>query len=164
MKPIAWITFLLMIAGCAAAKTDSTKQSRDRPQVTIPNGSSPPAMEGANGNEIEVRRVFNHGNGALWVSLPADGTLKCDVERDGTLRIKFPWWRGVPGRLTVEGRRLDAPAAPMRSDIGTVAQIGELGVNPGILFFASEGEWEITGRVGDKSLTFVVRVVKASSA
>jgi hypothetical protein len=145
----------LCVAGCTASG----------PKVTLANGRSPASDHAppASMNDSDaLRRSFNHGNGALWVMLPPDGIIRADVQKDGWLRMKFPWWRGVAGELTVEGRRLDAPAPPMRSDVGTVAQIGETGVNPAILIFPSEGYWEVTGHVRDKSLTFVVRVVKAA--
>ena len=31
--------------------------------------------------------------------------------------MKWAWYRYVPGRLTIDGRRLDAPASPLRADV-----------------------------------------------
>ena len=157
------VSVLLITAGCAESKSDPKMQSADVPKVTVPNGHSPAsdnAPHGGQNDGDDLRRNFNHGNGVLWVTLPKDGVIHAEVQKDGWLRIKYPWWRGVKGDLTVEGRRLDAPAPPMRTDVATSAQVGDIGINPGILMFPTEGYWEITGHVGNKSLTFVVKVVK----
>jgi hypothetical protein len=37
---------------------------------------------------------------------------------------------------------------------------GNLGFQPMYLVFPSPGCWQITGRIGDRSLTFVVEVIK----
>jgi hypothetical protein len=42
---------------------------------------------------------------------PAEGRPGC-VDPDGTLGMKWPWWRGARGPFVIEGRRLDGPAAP----------------------------------------------------
>jgi len=81
-----------------------------------------------------------------------------NIEGDGSLRMKFFWWRGVHGALTIEGKRLDAPALPLRSQIPE--GYGDIGFQASGLIFPTEGCWQVTGRVGDASLTFVTRVVK----
>jgi hypothetical protein len=108
-----------------------------------------------------------HGNGAVWTALADDGVTLADprfVEPDGSIRMKFPWWRGVEGDLVIEGRRLDVPAPPLRVEIpegyGGEGQ-GELGFYATALFFPTGGCWEVTGRVGEASLTFVTLVVVA---
>lgn len=122
--------------------------------VTIANGEVPPGEQPSAGR---------HGNGALWTSLWSEGTVifrpggSGFVLPDGSLQMKFPWWRGVPGPLRIEGRRLDAPAPPLRARIpaGYSKAFQATG-----LIFPTPGCWELTGRVGDASLTFVVAVVK----
>jgi len=134
--------------------------------ATVPNGSSPAKADAPHSptNDTDAMRAgWNHGNGVLWVNLSPRGELLVsddDTERDGSYRVKFPWWRGVPGQLTVDGRRLDLPAPPLRYHAASIAQNGDIGLNPCLLFFPTEGYWEITGHVGDQSLTFVVHVIK----
>ena len=77
---------------------------------------------------------------------------------DGSLAMKFPWWRGVQGPLRIDGRRLDASAPPLRADIPS--GYGERGFQATSLIFPVPGCWEVTGRVGNASLTFITRVVK----
>jgi hypothetical protein len=35
-----------------------------------------------------------------------DGGVMAAIERDGSNRLKLGWWRGIPGRLVITGRRL----------------------------------------------------------
>jgi hypothetical protein len=123
--------------------------------VTIPNRSTPPG---------EPPSSNHHGNDGLWTVLWPKGTVvfkqgdPSSVEVDGALAMKFPWWRGVKGKLTVEGRRLDGSAPPLRARVPE--GYGDTGFQSTALIFPTEGCWEVTGRVGDTSLTFVTRVVK----
>ncbi len=120
--------------------------------VTLPNGNTPPG---------EAHAPEYHGNGALFTVLWPDGNISIgpqNVEPDGSLSMKFVWWRGMKGQLMIEGRRLDAVAPPLRADIPDGH--GDSGVQASALIFPTEGCWEVTGRVGDAALTFVTRVTK----
>jgi hypothetical protein len=75
--------------------------------------------------------------------------------------MKWPWWRGVRGELSIEGRRLDGEAESLGAEIPE--GYGLSGFQPSGILFPSEGCWEVTGTVGDASLTFVTLVVKAST-
>lgn len=119
--------------------------------LTIPNDMHPRGER-----VIDGHRHGNHGNGKLWTTLPADGKLLIAPEKDGSLGWKFPWWRAVRGRLTITGRRLDAHADPLRASIP--GGYGETGFQASSVIFPNEGCWEITGRVDDADLTFVVEV------
>jgi len=78
---------------------------------------------------------------------------------DGSLSMKFGWWRGTPGKLTIEGKRLDAPALPLRAWIPE--GYGDIGFQATMLIFPTVGCWEVTGEVGNsKSLTFVTQVIR----
>jgi hypothetical protein len=80
------------------------------------------------------------------------------VTSDGSLGWKFLWERFVAGTLRIEGRRLDGPADPLRSEIP--ATYGDTGIQPTYLIFPLPGCWEITGRVRDKTLSMVLLVEK----
>jgi hypothetical protein len=82
------------------------------------------------------------------------------VTSDGALGMKFGWYRGVRGRLTIEGRRLDGDAAPLRSEVNN--GYGDSGFQASYVIFPTPGCWEVTGRVADASVTFITRVVKIS--
>jgi hypothetical protein len=123
--------------------------------VTIANGNGPPG-EGSSPNY--------HGNGALWTALPPGGIDKGGApEPDGSISQKYPWWTvGTTGELTIQGRRVDASAPPLRARInGGVPETPFAKVAGGSfwssgIWFPTEGCWQVTGRVGPTSLTFVV--------
>jgi len=74
--------------------------------------------------------------------------------------MKFGWLRGagLRGKLTIHGKRLDAAAPPLRANIPE--GYGDTGFQATGLIFPTEGCWEVTGEVGDTSVTFITRVVK----
>jgi hypothetical protein len=119
--------------------------------ITIPNGLQPPAEM-----KIGVRDTYLHGNGKLWTVLPSNGILVLKPENDGSIGDKFPWWRTVPGGLTIQGRRLDGGEGTLRSNVP--AGYGATGFHSTAIFFSGEGCWEITGRVQDSTLNFVLDV------
>jgi hypothetical protein len=63
----------------------------------------------------------------------------------------------VQGELTIEGKRLDAPAPPLKSIVPD--GYGDAGFQVSGLIFPTAGCWAVTGRVGIASLTFVTLVV-----
>ena len=122
--------------------------------VTAPNGSTPPG---------ERPSPRFHGDENLWTMLWPEGTIVFRpggpgfVLPDGSLQMKFPWWRGVQGRLIIEGRRLDAVAPPLRAHIPNGYTSGFQATG---LIFPTPGCWEVTGHAGDATLSFVVSVLK----
>jgi hypothetical protein len=118
--------------------------------ITRPNESEPPGS--TFGAEF-------HDNGSIWVGMWDSNVVVWESEADGSIGAKFGWWRGVPGRLRIEGRRLDAPAPPLTAHVPD--GYGESGFQATGITFPTEGCWEVTGRVGDASLTFVTLVLAA---
>ncbi len=106
-----------------------------------------------------------HWEGDLYVAgLPSDGTMVFQpevVSPDGSLGQKYGWYRarGLRGKLTITGKKLDGPAAPLGAHI---TDYGDTGFQPSTVIFPTEGCWEVTGRVDKTSLTFVLRVVTLS--
>lgn len=104
------------------------------------------------------------GNEALTAVLPKGGTFVFApggsgfVDRDGALGIKFAFDRLIAGDLSVGGRRLDGEAGPARAYIPHGYR--DIGFQPTYLVFPTPGCWEITGRVGEAKLTFVLFVEK----
>lgn len=97
------------------------------------------------------------GNSSLWVSLPPDGILPtlASPEDPDEFSTKFPWWRLAAGELAVETKRLEASDWVQGS---APAGYGQTGFNPSGLVFDGQGCWEVTGRAGEQSLSFVVWV------
>jgi hypothetical protein len=115
----------------------------------------------------EQRESWSHGNAQLSVGpfgIWPDGAVVFRpggpgfITSDGALGMKFGWQRGVRGRLRIEGRRLDARASPLRSEVDN--GYGDFGFHASYVIFPTPGCWEVTGRVADASVTFVTKVVK----
>jgi hypothetical protein len=151
MRAIALTVLIALSCGVVAAV--QTKTSGDGScNVTLPSGIA------------QIEQNF-HGTKELAFSGPwPDGTVVFKpggagfVLPDGSLSMKFGWHRGVRGALTIDGRRLDMAAPRLRSHIPAV--YGDIGFQPTSLIFPTPGCWEVTGRVGTASLTFITKVVK----
>ncbi|MBA3644446.1 MAG: hypothetical protein H0W59_10320 [Chloroflexia bacterium] len=126
--------------------------------ISLPTSEVPPG-------HIKPSEPIYHGNGALWTVLWPEGRVIFEpggpgfVLPDGSLGMKWAWIPFIPGELTVEGRRLDGAAQPLRAEISEGFIDGER-FFPAYLIFPSAGCWEVTGRVGTSSLTFVTLIVK----
>jgi len=140
----------LALAASSACRADNSPAFEC--PVTVPNGQTfagePPG--GNHGNESLVVGLWPRGIVAFIPNGPGQRL------QDGSFVMKFWWWRRVNGTLTIEGRRLDAPAAPLR---GIVPEgYGPRGFQASGIAFPTPGCWEVTGRVGSGALTFVTRV------
>ena len=93
-------------------------------------------------------------NGIIEFKLDGPGFILAD----GSLKMKFWWWRYRPGSLVLEGRRLDGPSPPMRSVVPH--GYGDIGFQATSLIFPTPGCWQVTGRIGDDTLIFVTLVEK----
>jgi len=155
---------LLLVASCEArssAQDAMNEPSTSAPltggacPITQPNGNSPP-------KEQPSPRYF--GDGSIWTMLWPEGKVLLDpslpgqVSSDGSLSIKWPWWRGLPGRIQIQGRKLDGGG---RGTLRTVIPdgYGDSGFQPSTLIFSSEGCWEVTVRQGNHTLSFVTEVL-----
>jgi len=127
-------------------------------EVTKPNGIAAGVEEVAPGSY--GNRDVSVGPFGLW----PDGTIIFKpggagfITRSGALGMKFGWMRGASGKLLITGRRLDGEALPLRSEVPD--GYGDRGFQATYLIFPTPGCWEITGHVGDSSVTFVTKVVK----
>ena len=106
-----------------------------------------------------------YGNSKLRVGLYwPDGTVVFRpggpgfITPDGSLGMKFGWWRGARGKLSISGKRLDAPAPRLRAQLPEGYGYG--GFESSYLIFPTSGCWEVTGKVGEAKVIFVTRVVK----
>jgi hypothetical protein len=166
---VAWLTVALILGGCFSGQQESERRTAettthgavstppaseaDTCPVTPPNGALPPG-------EIATSGSRYLGNGALWTELYPNPLRPRpeDVHADGSIEIKVPWWRGVVGRLTIAGRRLDAHAPRASAWIPT--GYGRTGFQSTAVTFPTPGCWEVTGRTGRARLTFVSLILE----
>ena len=148
-----------------AAQSVPTQAALPTPPLPIESSLTPCPVTQPNQNTSpengETRWVGGYGNDALWTNLwmLGEGTVVFEpggsgfVLQDGAMGIKWAWYRHLPGELTIEGRRLDAPAPPLRADIPD--GYGTSGFQVSALIFPTVGCWEVTGHIGNESISFI---------
>jgi hypothetical protein len=162
-----------MVAGCTGSGPSSATASATslpssphqlaggaRCPVTRPlPHASPPAQMDAT-PPLPVPYIHGwYGNAALWVGVPAGGVLRAERNGQwpGEWYTKYPWWRAIPGILTISAHRLDGPSAGFHGDVPT-GGYGTIGFDPTGLVWPAPGCWQVTGTVAGRSLTFITRV------
>ena len=146
------ITLAVCVALSTGVVAQTTAAGDGSCNVTVPGGIA------------RIEQGF-YGTKELAFSGPwPDGTVVFKpggpgfVLPDGSLSMKFAWQRGVRGALRIDGRRLDSVAPPLRAHIpnGYV----DIGFQATAIIFPTPGCWEVTGRVGNASVTFITKVIK----
>jgi hypothetical protein len=120
--------------------------------VTIPNGRTPAGEEPS---------PYHFGNDAVVTALWPNGVVLVDfgmIELDGSLGLKWPWWREIRGQLTIEGYAHDDGSMTLSGEVPD--GYGDSGFQPSGILFPSEGCWKVTARLEHESLTFVTWVQK----
>ena len=156
MKALLVLVALLLAAVAAATAGGSATAERAPCPVTLPNRSGSPASAFSHGTRR--LRVGMYWRGTVAAGLRPDGSVMATIEEDGAVSMKVGWWRGVPGRLRITGRRLDGQAPPLR--VVVPEGYGSLGFQVTGLVFPTVGCWRVGGRVRDARLSFVVRITK----
>jgi hypothetical protein len=162
------LALALMVVSCSSRTPAPPTPPSALPPVTAPAPDAkqcPVTTANGNGPPGEQPSSLHHGNGTLWTDLPPGGIdWGGTPEPDGSTSQKYPWWTvGTEGELTIEGHRLDTKAAPpLRARVNSGVPETYFAAVPGGRFWSSgvsfptEGCWQVTGRVGATSLTFVV--------
>ena len=126
--------------------------------VTKPNGSIP------YGERPQPRANNTYfGQGQIWTSLWPDGVVTFrpngpgEIRPDGSLAMKWPWWKSIPGELAIEGRRLDG-SGELKADVPT-SGYALIGIQPTALIFSGPGCWEVTASIDNASLTIITAVI-----
>lgn len=153
---------LCVLALCATSRTAAAAASCP---VTIPApGWKPSGPDFGPGRfsfgSARLRASLFWPKGILSAGTLPNGGSMAVRQRDGSIRLKLGWWRGVPGGLVITGRRLDRPGRPLRAAVPPNESYGDTGFIPSDVVFPTTGCWRVTGEQGRASLTFVVEVVK----
>jgi hypothetical protein len=107
--------------------------------------------------------------GRLWVAFgPTGGGYRVPPENvapDGSLGVKIGWQRGpgLRGRVSVEARRLDERAPPVRRRI-SARGYGLTGLQASGIRFPTQGCWRVTASAGGATLTFVLLVLRPGAS
>jgi hypothetical protein len=127
--------------------------------VTVPRGGRPP-LSSSPGPQW-------HWNGVMWAWPARDGVFTATPDNQGwpgdppgSIATKLYWFASVDDVLKVEGERLDAASPPMvvhRVNRGQSSSWrGPTWATP--VTFPSEGCWRLTARLGDVSLSYILKV------
>lgn len=174
------IALLAALVGCQALTAMTPDPNRARASVsdrvtaaptnsmTIADAAGCPVTHPVRAPDDIRRDLFGsdsaYGNDVLWVGgLWPNGVITADegfLGPDGSIGMKFGWWRYARGRLEISGRRLDGQAAPAVGDVPD--GYGVTGFQASGVSFPTEGCWEVTGAIGDRALSFVTFVLKQS--
>ncbi|MBO0869281.1 MAG: hypothetical protein J2P15_11995 [Micromonosporaceae bacterium] len=160
-----------VLAGCTGGPDATVPPRLDAPpRVPAPSSSAavcpvtrPGVVAGA-ASDTPWSAGGAYGNEWLWVAGLGPGGVIDDprfVQPDASVSWKLLWYRVVPGRLQITGRRLDGPAPALRADIP--AGYGGIGFQASGVDFPTVGCWEVTGTVANGGattgrLTFVTLV------
>ena len=151
-------------AVCAFAVADTPAAAAGCP-VTIPRTVVPPdagmTAAGFNYGNARLRAHLGWPRGVLPAGVLPDGGSYASILANGRIWTKMGWWRGLPGKLVITGRRIDAPAPALRAEVPR--GYGPTGFVPAGFVFPTVGCWRVHGKLADATLTFVVRVTKLPS-
>jgi hypothetical protein len=167
---VAWIAVAVVVAVLAvdAVRPASARSSAARavcavtvpPKRMVPSGAGFSAA-GFNFGTRYLRAELYWPHGILPAGRLPNGGSYATINPDGSIGLKLGWWRGLPGRLRIHGRRLDQPAPALRADVP--ARYGSEGFQVSGLTFPTVGCWQVTGTVARAKLTFVVKVTKIAA-
>ncbi|MDQ5823429.1 MAG: hypothetical protein M3441_04345 [Chloroflexota bacterium] len=149
----------------ALTPTAATTLDREECAVTQPS-ESPFAAPAPYRTHAPWTGTFWYGTNRLWTVLPREGSWSGLPHNPDGYGQKVLWWRegyswteDPTPQLTVTGQRLDAPAPPLHAHKATNAYAEDIGSAMLVgVSFPTPGCWEITGRVHDQELSFVVWV------
>ena len=156
MKASIVTAALVVVSAASGAIAQPLLSTEPTCDVTVPNGvvaGTTEPQRGSYGNALLSVGPFGLWAGGTVVFKPGGAGF---VLPDGALSMKFGWMRAIPGKLNVSGRRIDSEAPALRSDIPCCYDA--TGFQASALIFPTPGCWEVTGRVGTASLTFVTLV------
>jgi hypothetical protein len=146
------VLLLFVLVGCAGAA------QRDCP-ITEPVWEKPPA-DAAVLDPPAYGYYFVNEDRSIWASAGWAGTEAdpLQVHEEG---FKVGWFRPAGAALQITGRRLDAEAASLESDIPCCypTRFQATGI-----YFPTEGCWEVHAKAEDKELSFVVWVEPAKTS
>jgi hypothetical protein len=174
---LALASLVLTLAGCGGGETEESHQATAKIGVdadqsqhastskatrscpgTLPTRAVRPVFTAAGfnygGTHLRVHLYWPRGR--LTAGIRPGGGAMAIINRDGSISAKLGWWLGVPGKLVIRGRRLDASAPPLRADVPD--GYGSRGFQATRLTFSTVGCWQVIGKVGRARLSFVVKV------
>jgi hypothetical protein len=176
-RAVAALALIAAIAGCdgdegadRGERRDSTSERGDAAVSVSRTGKGCPGTRPSR-TPPSPGEDFNYGNRYLGVAIWSKGRLvasRCGrstwgpIMPDATVYANLGWFRGVPGRLHIQGERLDAPALPLQAS--EPAGYGSSGFQATARTFPTRGCWRVVGSVAGHELELVVFVMTRRAA
>jgi hypothetical protein len=145
--PLLWDSMLLVLLASASAGSYGIPQPAELPGPDEAAATPCPVTNPRRRTIPLAARDFFGAESAYW-----NGALFVGGLWPGSTVV---FRTGGPGFIL---RWLDAPALPLGARIPN--GYGETGFRATALIFPTIGCWEVTGKVGEASLTFMTRVIK----
>jgi hypothetical protein len=148
--------------GCRSSEQGVTVQQSPELRIVAPQSETCPVTPPSGSRPVGARPPAAgwdlQGNGTLWVLLPLSRTLA--TNELGGYKM---FWIGQQGispftRLIVQYRLLESGSAPVAAQTGSGTFMGYDGPSWASRMSFQPGCWQITGRLLDASLSFVVQV------
>lgn len=145
--------------GCLRRGKRIGVQASARLRVAAPAGpgcptTTPNGVRGA--PDISDSEFHWHGNGGVWAFLRTDGRVITNPL--GGYKMRWAGKVGLSGRISVRYSMLGPASAPLTARGGVLTPYATPNETISQMTF-QPGCWQITGRVGDISLSFVAQVV-----
>lgn len=165
------VALALLTAACSPNRSGDALAAAEQPQAlpaACPVTQPPdPPFTPPEPNSASLQGEFWYGSQEFWTSLPMDGAWRDLPYSETGYTQKVFWWRqGYDWKaepepdLTVTGRRLDGEAPPLVASKATNAYAADIGSAMLVgVDIPTAGCWEITGRIGEQELSFVIQVI-----
>jgi hypothetical protein len=154
-----------IVFGCVGNSEKQSGSQVDEGLLALPNADCIVTTPGYSAPPGELAGSWYTDGSGIWTALARDGHVAVGrpggagrVLSDGSLEIKWPWWREVDGDLHVSGHLVQSSSAALLAFVPS--GYGTSGFQATSLTFPEQGCWEITGSVGPKELTVVVLIAR----
>jgi hypothetical protein len=134
-------------AACAGPAAQPRSAAADCPATPLAQAAPPDA------NMARLTTTW-YTDGVLWAGPVPPYRGRWFADAGG---MKVGWWRATTGALTIDGRRRDAPAPPLKATIPD--GYGDAGFQSTSLAFPTDGCWEITARIAGAGGTHAFRII-----
>jgi len=148
--PLIWLIMAALV-GCSREQNHDAGDPHDCVPTPVVRGESPvddPALLGSN------KTWYVNADRSIWWVYITDFTAG--------ERTKVGWYRPANTLLTITGRRLDAPAPPLKVETETF--LAERRFQPCLVTFPTEGCWEVVAKGGASEARFVLKVRPAQAS
>lgn len=143
---------LLVLVACGGVPPPIITPANTCP-VTEPVWATPPEDAAVQGSP-EPGYYYVDGDRSMWASAWWHGQedYRLRVSEEG---VKVGWFRPAGATLDITGQRVDAQAPALEAHVPCCYPTRFQATG---LYFPTEGCWEVTARVAESELTFVVWV------